>query len=345
MRWDNLYLAGVGTYLPEGVETAEEAIAAGRYTERARRADGYRRVRIAAPGQTGPTMAVAAARRALARAEAAVDDFALVLHSYIGHQGLDLWTPASYVQRETVGGRAPAFEIKQGCNGLLSGIELAASYLAAHSGPAAALVSGGDAFRLPYIDRWHSHAQLVRGDGAGAAVLSTRRGFARVLATCSLGDASLEPLGRTGTQWSDAPFAEGRTVETADAAQKAAGELDLETAIERISAGVCDSVKLALHDAGADLADVRFFLHQNLGESFVVHGIHLLLGLDRGATAYDEGLDLGLVSTVDPLIGLEQVISRRDPRPGDLAVLQAVGAGYVWTVVVLEFLRVPGRTG
>jgi 3-oxoacyl-[acyl-carrier-protein] synthase-3 len=34
MRWNDLYIAGVGTYLPEQVETVDDAIAAGRYTGR-----------------------------------------------------------------------------------------------------------------------------------------------------------------------------------------------------------------------------------------------------------------------------------------------------------------------
>jgi 3-oxoacyl-[acyl-carrier-protein] synthase-3 len=36
------------------------------------------------------------------------------------------------------------------------------------------------------------------------------------------------------------------------------------------------------------------------------------------------------------------VLATRDPRPGDVVVLQAAGAGYVWTTVVLEILEIPG---
>ncbi|MEC4015469.1 ketoacyl-ACP synthase III family protein [Streptomyces sp. H27-D2] len=346
MRWDNLYLAGIGTYLPEQVETVDEAIAAGRYTAEKKAMNGYRSVRVAAPGETGPTMAVHAARQAVARSGLATEDFGLLVHSYIGHQGLDVWTPASYVQRETIGGAAPSFEVKQGCNGFMAGLEAAASHITARPEAPAALVTGGDAFRMPFLDRWASHEQNVDGDGAGALVLSSRGGFARVRATCSIGDPSLEPLGRHN-EWTDTPFPDGRTLslDTSLRDYMQNEEADLDEVVERISNGVQQSLKQVLHEAGADLSDIRFFLHQQLAETIAVHGLYNLLGVDRASTTFDWGKDLGMVGTVDLVLALDHVIATRNPQPGDLAVLQGAGAGYVWTTAVIEFLETPAWAG
>ncbi|MFJ9694850.1 ketoacyl-ACP synthase III family protein [Kitasatospora sp. NPDC101183] len=343
MRWNNLYLAGVGTYLPEQVETAEEAVAAGRYPAPRVAQNGYRAVRVAAPGETGPSMAATAGRQAVARSGHVDDDFGLVLHSYIGHQGLDFWTPASYVQRETVGGNGPAVEIKQGCNGMLASIELAAAFLASHQETSAALITGGDAFRLPYIDRWNFDEQTVDGDGAGALVLSNRGGFARIRAIYSYGDSSLEPMGRLGDSWTDAPFQDGEPVGVAARKKEFLlnQDLDLEEAIEKIARNVAFNLKHALHEAEAELSDIKFFLHQTISESIAAHAIYGSMGVDRSTTTYDWGQDLGMVGTADPIFGLDHVIATRNPEPGDLAVLQAAGAGYVWTTVVLEFLETP----
>jgi 3-oxoacyl-[acyl-carrier-protein] synthase-3 len=133
-------------------------------------------------------MAAGAGRSAVARPGHEHDEFGLVPHSYIGHQGLGFRTPASFVQRETVGGSGPAFGIKQGCNGMLAAFEVAASYVTARPGVTAALTTGGDAFRMPYIDRWGSDEQHGDGDGAAALLLSGRRGSARVPATYSHAD-------------------------------------------------------------------------------------------------------------------------------------------------------------
>ncbi|HEV3171578.1 MAG TPA: ketoacyl-ACP synthase III family protein [Actinocrinis sp.] len=343
MRWNNLYIAGVGSYLPEKVETVDEAIAAGRYTEEKKAMNGYRAVRIAAPEETGPVMAVKAGRQAVARSGYAGEEFGLVVHAYYGHQGLDLWTPASYVQRETVGGTAPAFEVKQGCNGFMAAMELAGSYIAAHSEFPAALVTGGDAFQLPYIDRWATHEQNVDGDGAGAVVLSTRGGFARVRASYSYGDPELEPMGRTGDRWNDTPFQNGETLTLGTRKYDfiRGEDIDFDEAIERISNGVQLSLKRVLHEAEAELTDCRFFLHQQLAETIAVYGLYNLLGVDRASTTFDWGSNIGMVGTTDVVLALDHVIAEREPRPGDLAVLQSAGAGYVWSTAVIEFLETP----
>ena len=347
MRWDDLYVAGVGAYLPESVETAEEAIAAGRFTEEKRTQHGYRSVRTAGPGETGPTMAAIAGRQAVARSGLSADEFGLVVHTYIGHPGLDHWTPASFVQRETVGGNGLAVELKQACNGSLAALDIAAAFLAARRDVGAALITGGDASRLPYIDRWASDAQTVEGDGAGALVLSSRGGFARVRATVSYGDPSLEPTVRGAATWTDTPFQDGRTISLSDRKQsyQLAEDLSFEDMIDKISGGASFSLKQALADADAELSDVRFFLHQNIAETIATHALYGQKGIDRASTTYDWGLGLGSVSTVDQFIGLDRVIATRNPRPGDLAVLQGTGAGYVWSLAVLEFLETPHWAG
>ena len=51
MRWDSLYVAGLGKYLPPRVITTEQAVRL-----------GYQSVRVAGEGETGPVMAGAAGR-------------------------------------------------------------------------------------------------------------------------------------------------------------------------------------------------------------------------------------------------------------------------------------------
>lgn len=343
MRWDNLYIAGIGTYLPDQVETVDEAIAAGRYTEEKKAMNGYRAALVAAPGETGPVMAATAGRQAVARSGFAHDEFGVLVHGYIGHQGLDFWTPASYVQQQTIGGYAPAYEIRMGCNAFVGGLDLAASYLNSHQDRHAGLVTAGDAFHLPYIDRWNSHDQNVDSDGGGAFVLSTRSGFARIRSMFTCGDPSLEPLGRCRAEWNTAPFQDGKTLQLDRSMQvyMQNKDIDLDEIIERVTAGVELSVKTALHDAGVELDDVRFFLHQQLAETIAEYGLYKLLGVDRAKTTFDWGKDIGMVGTIDVVLGLEHVLTHRDPKPGDLVLLQCAGGGYVWSAAVVEILEIP----
>ncbi|WP_117213048.1 ketoacyl-ACP synthase III family protein [Allorhizocola rhizosphaerae] len=338
MRWDNLYVAGVGVHLPERVETAEQAIAMGRYTPEKLAMNGFRAVRVAPADQTGPMLAAAAGRQAVARSGVSPDRIGLLVHTYQNHQGLDFWPPASFVQRETIGGSAPAVEMGQLCNGFMMAIEMAGCYLRAEAGGgSAALITGGDVWRLPYIDRWETHPQNVYGDGGGAMVLSTSGGFARVRATVSFSDSSLEPVSRLGRPWSDAPFANGKPAQFREALEG----VDMDETVEKISTGVRHSMESVLREAEVELSDMRFVLHGQVPDSIAEFGLYQLLGIDRRSTAFDWGQDYGLVSTVNMVLGFNHLIAEREPKPGDLVLFLGSAAGYSWTSLVLEFLDVP----
>src|SRR5215472_1810797 len=126
MRWDGIYLAGVGTYLPDQEYTAEQAVADGVYDAEAAATNGIRAVRVARDDEPGPVMATAAGRQALQRSGLDPRDIDLVLHCSVAHQGRDMWSPASYVQRELALGGSAAFEVKQGSNGVFAAIEMGA---------------------------------------------------------------------------------------------------------------------------------------------------------------------------------------------------------------------------
>lgn len=343
MRWDNVYVAGVGAYLPEQVETADEAVAAGRYDAEEAKANGIRAVRVAGADEPGPVMAAAAGRQAVTRAGLPADRYGAVLHACVGHQGQDFWTPVNYVQNEAVGGSGLTVEIRQGSNGGLAAVELAASHLAARSTPEAALVTTGDAFRMPYFDRWGTDSQQVYGDGAGAMVLSNRGGFARLRSTASYSDSSLEPIYRGTTGWTDGPFLDGRPVDLrsrkTDYLLQEEGAYD--RVIQQMTKHASAVLEEALADADAKLSDARFFVHANIAETIAEFSFYSLLGVDRATTTYDWGRDYGHMGAGDQLIGIDHVVGHRDPAPGDLLVSMGVGVGFMWTVAVLEFTDTP----
>lgn len=344
MRWDNVYVAGLGAHLPEQVETAEEAVAAGRYDAEEAQANGIRAVRVAGPDEPGPVMAAAAGRQAVARAGLPADRYGMVLHACVGHQGQDFWTPVNYVQNEAVGGTGLTLEVRQGSNGGLAAVELAASHLAARgSTPQAALVTTGDAFRMPYFDRWGTDSQQVYGDGAGAMVLSNRGGFARLRSTASYSDSSLEPIYRGTTGWTDGPFHDGKPVDLrsrkSDYLLQEEGAYD--RVIQQMTKNASQVLDEALADADMKLADARFFVHANIAETIAQFSFYSLLGVAPETTVYDWGRDFGHMGAGDQLIGINHVAEARAPRPGDLLVTMGVGVGFMWTVAVLEFLETP----
>jgi 3-oxoacyl-[acyl-carrier-protein] synthase III len=171
-------------------------------------------------------------------------------------------------------------------------------------------------------------------------VLSTEGGFARIRATHSFGDPSLEPVSRMGRPWSDAPFADGKTLYFQEILEGA----DMDETVEKVSSGVRRSMDEVLREADIQLCDIRFVLHGQLPESIAEFGIYQLLGVDRKSTTFDWGKDYGLVSTAGMILGLDHLIAEREPKPGDLVLILGSAAGYSWTSILLEFVDIPNWT-
>ncbi|MFC5906017.1 ketoacyl-ACP synthase III family protein [Streptacidiphilus monticola] len=342
MRWDNLYVAGTGAYLPKAVETAEEAIAAGRYTQDEHLANGIRQVRVARLEDEGPAqMAAAAARQAVERSGHLPEEFGLVVHGNNSHQGQEFWTPASYVQDNSIGGHAATAEVRQGSNGGLVGFELAASWVAARP-DTAALVTAGDSFHLPYFDRWNSDDQQVFGDGAGALVLSTRTGFARVLGSTTYADSTLEPIYRGG-DWTTGPFAEGRTVSLRSRKRDflATGDNLYEQTIERMTKSLFAVTGQLFDELGLGIDDMAYLIHANTGQTIVDWGFYHPLGVDVSRTVYEWGRDFGHMGAADHIVNLNHLVETAPLKPGDKVLTIGVGTGFIWTAFVMEILEAP----
>ncbi|MER5641284.1 ketoacyl-ACP synthase III family protein [Kitasatospora sp. NPDC002227] len=343
MRWDDVYVAGLGSYLPQTEMTSEQAVAEGLYDPTENLANGILAVRIAGPGEAPVEMAAAAAAKAVARSGHRDGEFGLVLHAGLGHQGQDYWTPASYVQDHTVGGEAAAIEIRQGSNGGLAGVELAASWVAARRGGQAALVTAADSFHLPYFDRWKTDVQLVYGDGAGAVVLSSRTGFARLRATVSIGDGSFEPLYRGSDAWTPHPFASGKPIDLRarkrDHLMKT--EDGYEGAVARMGRHMKEVIERVVAEAGTTVAEVDWFVHANLGQTIAQWAFYDQFGIDRARTVYDWGRSLGHMGAGDQLIGFTHLAESGRLRPGDLVLTAGAGIGFMWSAAVLEILEPP----
>ncbi|MFD4757009.1 ketoacyl-ACP synthase III family protein [Streptomyces sp. NPDC058426] len=344
MRWNHLYLAGTGAYFPEHVERAEEAIAAGRYSAEEHASNGIRSVRTAGKDEAPAVLAARAGQRAVERSEHAAEDFTWVLHGCMGYQGRDFWTPAHYVQRETVGGHGPAVEIRQGSNGGLAALELAAAQLTARPDATAALITTGDAFRLPYVDRWRTETQQVYGDAGTAVVLSRRGGVARLRSTASRSVPALEPLYRGMGGWSAGPDPAEWPVDlrTRTRDYLLADPFRYDEVIARTGESLELVVRQALADADTKLGEVAFVVHPAIGRTIVEYSYVAQLGINPERTVYAWARDYGHLGAGDQFAGLDHLLAGGRAGRGDLILTIGVGIGYLWTAAVFEVLRAPG---
>ena len=339
MRLTALYVAGTGSALPPRM-TLDEADQAGLCDRRKVWRTGIESVCVS-DTETGPRLAARAAARALGQAGSRPHDVDLLLHASIYYQGHDLWTPASFVQRVALGNACPAIEVAQMSNGGLAAIELAAAYLRADPEHHQALVTTGDRFCPPGIDRWHSDPGTVLGDGGTAMVLSARDGFARLRSVASVSDPGLEAMQRGDAPFRDAPYSSGAPVDIEAHHRGFVAKAGLDAVIDRFEAGQRAAVKRALSDAGVEFAELDWFVLPNLGRPRLEEQFLGKFDVAPERTTWEWGRRVGHLGAGDQIAGLGQLVDSGALRPGQLCLLVGVGAGFTWSCAVVEMLRRP----
>lgn len=342
MRLEQVYIAGTGCWLP-GAMTIEEAEGRGLCEHGLAWNTGITSVCVAV--DPAPEMAVWAARAALAEAGCEPAEVALILHAAAYYQGHDMWVPASYVQRYTVGNQCPSIEIRQMSNGGMAALELAASYLAADRTRGFALVTTGDRFCLPGYDRWRTDPGTICGDGGTAVVLSSVRGPLQVHSVVSVSDSSLEQMGRGDDPFADAPFAWRAPIDLDRHRASVVGAIGLDVLLSRIEAGQQEAVERALADAKVTMGDIAWFVLPALGRTRMRAHFYRPLGLDPDRTTWSWGRTVGHLGAGDQFAGLNHLVGTSKMTGGQLALLVGVGSGFTWSAAVVERLGTAASSG
>jgi 3-oxoacyl-[acyl-carrier-protein] synthase-3 len=331
-----LYFTGAGSWLPDSL-TLDEAEAAGLAERILVWNTGIESVCVSAR-KSAPEMAVLAAKTALGRSGCAADDISLVLHASAYYQGHDMWAPASYIQRFALGNRCPAMEIRQMSNGGMAALELAAGYLAAAPGRRAALLTTGDRFCLPGFDRWRSDPSTICGDGGTALVVSGHSGFARMLSLVTVSDPGLESGGRGDSPFADAPLAAGMPIDMTATGSALVQEVGLETLLRRIEAAQREAFDEATARAGVKLGDVDWYVLPNMGKTRMQAQYFGPFEIPPERTTWSWSRRVGHLGAGDQFGGLAQLLETHRLRPGQTCLLAGIGAGFSWTVAIIEML-------
>lgn len=333
MRPNDLYVSGLGAYLPERM-SSRRAIELGLYNETLMLDSGVTGTLVA--GDTPPVdMAVRAARDALSRAgcEASAVDF--LIHSCVLQQGPTMWYPGGYVLRELGCEDAAAFEVRQGCNGMLAALELAAGQFAADPDRTTALLTTADNFSSPLGDRWQGYGPgTVIGDAASAVVLSTAGGIAQVRAVNQSVVPEFEGLHRGAEPLFDTS---GR--ETVDMVARARHfgrtHRPLAEVNEVIAERQAEVARRSLKEAGIDVGDVARAIYVNQGQYLVGQFFLDPLGLPEEKSTWDFGRTVGHLAASDHVVALDHLVTTGQVGPGDHVLLAGAAPGFVVSSAVL----------
>jgi 3-oxoacyl-[acyl-carrier-protein] synthase-3 len=328
-----IFIAGVASSLPAPVDVSG-AVAEGRYSASAAEKTAQLTVRVS-DGQAAPEMAVDAARVALARSGLAPGDIGVLGHSALFDFGIPIWNSAAYVARELgINGDVAIAEIRSGCNGLVSA-DFAVAYLLAHPEMAGALLTHGDVYPDDAIDRW-GVAGFVFGDGASAAVLSRRGGFARLLSIVTGSETELEALHRGGQHFGPVgqlPIDLGRR-----AGEFWRSRMPPDATWRLHAEGLRTVVQRAVCDAAVELAAMQQVVFPAIGREQTGTLFVDLFGLPLECTTWEFGRRTGHLGPADTFAALAYLAESGRLRCGERVLLIAGGGGFVWTVAVAEIV-------
>jgi 3-oxoacyl-[acyl-carrier-protein] synthase-3 len=338
MKTENLYLAGIGSVLPELV-TTEHAVAQGWYDAAQREASQM--VSVALSESTpAPSLAIEAAHIAIARAGIDADEYGVLLHSYTHHQGPDGWSAAHYVLRNTLDRPVPAIEIRQGCLGMLAGVEAAANRLIANPSHSAALVTTGDNFSTPLVDRWRASKLFLFADAGCAVTVSREGGFARLLATGSLSDSQMEAIHRGGEQLFPPGVTVGKSLNFDERSeymrtQWAAGNAP---PMGHFGDKVALAVETVLKEGGVTLKDITRVSHVGFGRGALETIFLDPLGVDIQRGIWDYTRTIGHTGAADLFLGLEHLWTTGQVGVGDCVLLVGAATGMEAGCAVVEII-------
>ena len=344
MKPVNVFLAGLGCWLPSAY-AASEAVAAGLYDPAVFAESGLRSVRIAGP-EAPPDMAVRAARMALGHSPGGAASIGTVIHASTFYQGPEMWSPSAYIMRELGIKGAGGTEVRNGCNGMLTGVELAAGLLSYQpdSRPDI-LLTTADNFNSPLFNRWDSGPMgVIAADAASSVVLSPRAGFARVDAIVSRVYPEFEAMARGDEPLYPPTGSSGRRIDTVGRAQQfneRVSEIGGVSVADGIALACTETARAAVGEAGIDVADLRWVLVPNGDEATTRNCVMEPLGLDVSRSQWEFGCEIGHASSSDQFIALDHLLRTGRLAAGDHVLLFGGAPGWSAAAVILTITELP----
>lgn len=316
---------GVGQYLPERIvpntwfeeflDTSDEWI---------RTRSGIERRHFAAEGETTSSMAVEAARAAIADAGCSIDDIDGIL---VATSTPDLTFPsvATMVQAELGMNHGFAFDVQAVCAGFIYALTNANALIV--SGQAKRLLLIGAETFSRILD-WEDRATCVLfGDGAGARVLGAAEGTGT-----SADRGILASDLRSDGRYRDMLYVDGGVSSTGTVGKvRMRGNALFRQAVEKLTS----TAESALAAAGLTDDDIDWIVpHQ--ANIRIIAGTARKLGvpMSRVIVTVQEH---GNTSAASIPLALAEGVARGKIRRGDLIVTEAIGGGLAWGAVVLRW--------
>jgi 3-oxoacyl-[acyl-carrier-protein] synthase-3 len=323
-----MILAGAGYYLPAKrltnqdliklIDTTDEWIVS---------RTGIRERRVVSEGETTASMAVAAARDALAQANIAATDLDAIILATVTPD-VRLPATACIVQAELGAGHCAAFDIVAACSGFVYGTVLV-DRLIRHGQYRHVLLIGSESLSqiTDYTDRGSC---ILFGDGAGAAVFSRCDDPSR--------GVLYHKLAADGTGWQFIHIPAGgtrmpaseQTIKDRQHYMKMRGRDVYKFAVTRMQ----DLIRDAMEKCNLTADQVKLIIPHQVNQRIIDSAVEKLnFPPDKVYVNIDR---FGNTSAASVPIALHEARLRGQVGPGDTIILVAFGAGLTWASAVIK---------
>ncbi|MBT8084381.1 MAG: ketoacyl-ACP synthase III [Woeseia sp.] len=317
-------LAGTGSYLPERVMTNQEFEAIVDTSDAwIQERTGIKRRHVAADDEATSDLALAAARNALAAADANADEVDLIVLATTTPDKVFPST-ACRVQRQLGIRNSPAFDVHAACAGFVYALDVADRFIRT-GGARCALVIGAETYSR--IINWKDRTTCVLfGDGAGAVVLRASEEPGVICTHCHA-DGQYEemlhvPCGISTGYDKIREEAAFITMKGSEVFRRAVGTLG-------------SMARETLSNHGFEKHDVSWLVpHQANMRIIDAAAKKLDLPMDRVVVTVDQHANTSSAS-----IPLALDVAVRDGRiqRGDLLLFEAFGAGFTWGSALVRY--------
>ena len=327
-------IAGFGFYLPEKEVPVRELAEKAGIPQIVAEFAGARTVREAAAGELPSDMAIRAAREALKDADMDPQQIDLIIYCGAGLPDYIIPQTSGKIQHAIGASRAFAFDVVQGCSGMLSALQAAKGYIALDEGIDTVLLVSGD--KWSQFTRFHAADSVFFGDGGGAVII--RKGWPDYRPLCfnMITDGEYYDLWRIeagGVKHPPTAEALARGLHYYDCYDKKRAhgpfkDLYVPTIIR--------GVRGALEKCDLKPEDVAYFdmVNANLKVlEIVADG----LGIPRERTSAEVLERFGHFGAFDIFFNLKQAVSGGKVKKGDIIVMQSTGVGFTWACGILRY--------
>ncbi|WP_055495829.1 ketoacyl-ACP synthase III family protein [Streptomyces sp. TP-A0356] len=339
MRVENVHISSLGVTLHEWA-SVEQAVAEGRVDPEVTAANGLTGTHVSGD-VPAMDLAVSAATAALERSKLEPDEITSHIHSAVHYQGPVGSYPPGYILRELGLDGVSALYLQQGCNGMLGSLEVAIGQMTGAARSEAVLLTTGENFSSPEVDRWTGYGQsYFLGDGGAAVLLSAEEGFAEVRSLHAGVLPALEKWHR-----GDGPLLLRGETDAMDMQERTARfnetEMTVSETLEKLSIFDLDVIHRALVDADLNAADLAKVVPINMDGRMIEYSLMLPLSLPMSRSSWDFGKGVGHVGGADVFITLGHLVRTREVGPGDHVLLVSQGPGWICTACVVTITDLP----